>query len=59
MAEALGYRGDGDSGGKHLGGHEVPQVVEPKCGSPAVRRAAMNRFVTLFGSQRSHRRDEC
>ena len=35
MAEALGHRGNGDSGGKHLGGHEVAQVVEPKVRQPS------------------------
>ena len=44
VAEALGDGDDGDAVGEHLGGHEVPQVVQPKPAHPGTTQVPDERF---------------
>ena len=44
MAKALRDGDDGDAMGEHLGGHEVPQVVEPEAAHTGTAQVTDKRF---------------
>ena len=49
MSEALGDGDDGDAVAEHLGGHEVPQVVQPEAADAGTSEVTDERLVTRFG----------